>query len=606
MKRAASPMDDRMRRDGSRKVERALHGQDSRARTLAALGLAFSGVIAVVAGFVIDASRADADPPAGPTVHEYVPERPTDTRARGAPSSEGASASTPGAQQELPEPELVEQVEPDERAVLPPDGAGDGIRAFDSFRPDRNTELDGLLDYYEVFTPAISPFKRITALDAVEPDYRLVVGDRRLTPVPVVGADAPAPDARPRDVFWGSVVVELSRGGPTALPSVSPESRILSYRTTPATTLRFFRDGADNFVVSGDTAGRVRVVFLTDAPRSYFGTPIREDVRTDLYRAETRSLPPLVAERAAIVAGRLGVSSDAPMRQTLDRLVGHFRSFVESAEPPPPSTDIYVDLALGRKGVCRHRAFAFMVTANALGMPTRMVQNEAHAWVEVRLPAVVSSGATVAGWVRIDLGGAAEGLQNHNADDRPAYQPDVIDTLPQPAAYERAYSRIESDTTAGSGSASANAGQQASVASSETQPTNTPSGSATGDRPQTEGPSGGDPTEAPGQETRVDDRVSLSIEVRAVGSEVFRGRGLHVTGNVRSTDGATAGLGGLRVEVSLVDEHGTRVRLLGVTTTGPDGAFAAEATVPPELPVGDYTILAATPGDERRRAAQSM
>ncbi|MCC7537786.1 MAG: transglutaminase domain-containing protein [Deltaproteobacteria bacterium] len=598
-------MQNDMRVDGSRKDARAL---SRRQRLCIAFALVAAGSASVGLGlFVLDGSLAVADPPPGETVHEFVPERPTDARSRGAPSGDRPSPSTPSAEQPLPEPELVENVEPDERAVLPPDGSGEGIRPFDSFRPDRNTELDGLLDYYEVFTPAISPFKRITALDAVEADYRLVVSDRRLTPVAVVGQDAPAPDARPRDVFWGSVVVELSRGGPTALPSVSPESRILSYRTTPRATLRFFRDGADNFFVSGDAPGRVRVVFLTDAPRAYFGTPIRDDVRTDLYRADARVLPPLVAERAAIVAGRLGVSSDAPLRQTLDRLVGHFRSFVESAEPPPPSTDIYVDLALGRKGVCRHRAFAFMVTANALGIPTRMVQNEAHAWVEVRLPAVLANGATVVGWVRIDLGGAAEGLQNHNADDRPAYQPDVVDTLPQPAPYEQAYSRIESDTAGGSGAATSSGTQPGAVGDTEARPTTDPN-ERPGGEPPPDGtaPAPAEPPPPEGTEPRVDDRVQLSIEVRSIGSEVFRGRMLRVTGNVRGPQDAADVLGGLRIEISLVDEHGSNVRLLGVTTTGPDGSFAADATVPPELPVGDYTILAATPGDERRRPAQSQ
>ena len=45
-----------------------------------------------------------------------------------------------------------------------------------------------------------------------------------------------------------------------------------------------------------------------------------------------------------------------------------------------------VDLALSQKGVCRHRAFAFLVTALGLGIPARMVINEAHAWVEVLDP----------------------------------------------------------------------------------------------------------------------------------------------------------------------------------------------------------------------------
>ena len=67
-----------------------------------------------------------------------------------------------------------------------------------------------------------------------------------------------------------------------------------------------------------------------------------------------------------------------------------------------------------QKGVCRHRAFAFLVTALGLGIPARMVANEAHAWVEVR-------GET--GWQRIDLGGAAAAIEEDVSEPAPAYAP---------------------------------------------------------------------------------------------------------------------------------------------------------------------------------------
>ena len=64
-------------------------------------------------------------------------------------------------------------------------------------------------------------------------------------------------------------------------------------------------------------------------------------------------------------------------------MVAYFRSFEPSDDFPNDHGDIYLDLALSRKGVCRHRAFAFLVTALNIGVPTRFVANEAHAWVEV-------------------------------------------------------------------------------------------------------------------------------------------------------------------------------------------------------------------------------
>ncbi|MCW5833974.1 MAG: hypothetical protein KIS78_16360 [Labilithrix sp.] len=61
------------------------------------------------------------------------------------------------------------------------------------------------------------------------------------------------------------------------------------------------------------------------------------------------------------------------------KLVTYFRAFQDSEEPPTGRGDIYLDLALQQKGVCRHRSFAFLVTALYLGIPTRMISNEAHA-----------------------------------------------------------------------------------------------------------------------------------------------------------------------------------------------------------------------------------
>ena len=108
-------------------------------------------------------------------------------------------------------------------------------------------------------------------------------------------------------------------------------------------------------------------------------------------------LPDNVARDAAQVRAAIGVSRAMRPRDALAKLVQYFRGFVDSDEIPTGQGSIYLDLALSRKGVCRHRAFAFLVTAQSLGIPARMVLNEAHAWVEV------GDGAL---WRRIDLGGA--------------------------------------------------------------------------------------------------------------------------------------------------------------------------------------------------------
>src|SRR5690606_27036069 len=83
--------------------------------------------------------------------------------------------------------------------------------------------------------------------------------------------------------------------------------------------------------------------------------------------------------------------------------------------------ELYAEIALGQVGVCRHRSFAFTVTALALGIPTRFVHNEAHAWVEVYDAKL---------WHRIDLGGAAGDVSFGNALDVPHVAPPDPHTWP--------------------------------------------------------------------------------------------------------------------------------------------------------------------------------
>src|SRR5690606_9842773 len=102
---------------------------------------------------------------------------------------------------------------------------------------------------------------------------------------------------------------------------------------------------------------------------------------------------------AGPVLARLGVSRAMAPRAAVAKLIEYFRGFepTEAVQPQQDMAKLYQDVALGRTGVCRHRAYAFVLTALALGLPARFVHNEAHAWVEVR---------DLERWHRVDLGGA--------------------------------------------------------------------------------------------------------------------------------------------------------------------------------------------------------
>src|SRR5205085_1131762 len=106
-------------------------------------------------------------------------------------------------------------------------------------KPDRDTGADSTLHYDEPFNPAVIPFKRMSALDAVDDNYMLTVGDQKLYEVPV-GGDTKSE----RDLFWGSLAITLTPGEMVPIPSVAPDMRVLSYETTPPIDLIFKKDGA--------------------------------------------------------------------------------------------------------------------------------------------------------------------------------------------------------------------------------------------------------------------------------------------------------------------------------------------------------------------------
>ena len=122
-------------------------------------------------------------------------------------------------------------------------------------------------------------------------------------------------------------------------------------------------------------------------------------------------LPDNVARDAAVVRAAIGVSRAMRPRDAIAKLVDYFRGFTDSAETPAPRGSVYLDLALSKKGVCRHRAFAFLITAQSLGIPARLVENEAHAWVEIHDGTL---------WRRIDLGGAGLLPASASESARPA------------------------------------------------------------------------------------------------------------------------------------------------------------------------------------------
>ena len=517
-----------------------------------------------------------------PILHEWVAPPSTThgeraPRLLGAPPRAGENPTAIRADDRLlPEPPAASESNRDEPVRYGAEGDLAHDRD-DAFIPDYATTIEGRLAYAEIFEPAIVPFKRMTTLDGVGEDYALHVHDRARRELTVGGAAA-----LQRDPFWGSLLVELTPGMAVPIPSVAPDMRILSYETSPRVAVTFEKDGADNYFVRSDdprARGPHRLVFLVDAPASYFAPRRPTGNVSDLARLAPPPALPLRARRAAAqVHRRLGVDARTPLDVALDRLVAHFRAF-QAGAPPPASQDVYLDLALGGVGVCRHRAFAFVVTASALGIPARFVANEAHAFVEVRSPDD--------GWIRIDLGGASRGLDVAGATGKAMHRPRGDDPFPKTSAFTASYSH-------GHGDVRGLDREQLGALDSD------PSGRAAG--PPRLAPGEGLP-DAPPEAVAGRDRLVVTVDEAA--TFAYRGDGVSVRGRIVDEQGE--GAAGLAVDLFLAtaDRRGADARRAGRATTDDDGRFDVMLPLPSSLDPGRYEIFAATPGDAARAPAVS-
>ncbi len=538
-------------------------------------------------------------------LHEFVPDPDEDELSsvvRGAAGGGEAPEAIVYDGEVLARPAGGER-RPDEAAMSALPGSGRGREApgrrSPTFRPDRNTSLEETLGYYAVFTPTVAPFKRVTGLDAVVQDAGgvpvLGIASPEGAPEPV--GDRPATDGRARDRFWGNVILDFRRGDRVPFPAVAAEARVLSLETDPPVALRLERDRADNLyaIAPPGERGEVRAIFLMDAPRDYFAVREIPDAPVDALADEVFPLEQGVRRDALLFARELGLGAESTLRKALETLTDHFRAFREASGTLAERDTIFLDLARSMRGVCRHRVYAFVITAQALGIPARFAQNEAHAWAEVKLAG--------RGWMRIDLGGAANGLDARNAADRPVYRSRIPDPLPQPPAYRESYSQLRGAVTgfrpgeaggtagsalpgpapgtgagAGAGSAGATAASRATRGGATEEGSSDPLDAIFGpSEPLT-------PEPAPRP-------VRMSVAPRE--AEVYRGQTLTFQGLALDPD--DGGVSGLRVEVLL---QGPTERLLGVTVTRPDGSYRATVGVPPELPVGHYRLVVRTPGDE--------
>jgi transglutaminase-like putative cysteine protease len=485
---------------------------------------------------------------------------------------------------------------------------GFAVDRFTETRPDTETGADDTLQYVGVFNPSVLPFKRMSAMNSVRADYTLYIDDSGTLQDLSVGGVV---DTR-RDLFWGDLMVELEPGVDVPIPSVAPDMRILSYETAPRLAVTFSKDSSDNYFVRSDensARGVYHLRFMVDASFRYFAPEVPAHLQVSDIAAQAppgliKQLPPDIQAAANQALGRLSLSRSTRLLKALDTLTEHFRAF--TAKPMPRRTgDVYLDLFESQAGVCRHRAFGFMITALGLGIPTRYVTNEAHAWVESWIPEI--------GWVRIDLGGAALRMQVDNASNKSLYHPRGEDPFAKPFGYANSYTQLDGDISGLSQEQITERRQHmaatqanASTASDSDAPRRNPFNPGAPTREA--GPS--IPSAdfsmpviiAPGSnlpELRNDllaGKRRTRIQITHVDAEGFRGEPLHVSGDLLSGD---RGIAGLPVTILLAPagQGGNDAVVVGNTVTRSDGSFDAEVELPTELQLQDYEVYVSTPGD---------
>jgi hypothetical protein len=532
-----------------------------------------------------------------PVLHEPLPEPATDH----APSpiigsnASGTPAAFSAGDKVLPKPALDRKtLGQGEEPVL--GKTGFAADRDTQMKPDEKTGADPTLHYQSVFNPDVIPFKRMSSFDKVNDDQTLHVASTALVEAAVGGTT----DPRTRDRFWGDVLVQLTPGKDIPLPSVAPDMRILSYEVKPRIALKFAKDGADNFYVRSDEAGAsgtYRLVFLADADAGYFAPQLpktRYKVRDVLSHAppelrdQLEKMPAALRADAMKTLARVGVDENYDLGVGFNALVSYFRAF-QAGEIKHATSDIYRDLCDSQTGVCRHRSFAFMITANALGIPARYVENEAHAFVEVWFPE--------RNWQRIDLGGAALRLDVSGAQDKTIHRPRSDDPFAKPPEYSKSYTQLQGDIRGLTDKQLADKHRPLDQAPSSGAFDSSGNGSnSASDRIS---PDQTLPTQPPDPK-----KPTPVLRVTLADASAYRGASIHVEGIVS-------------VEHKPVADHSVRIFIapsgtsfkgaisLGAVTTGSDGTFRVDLPIPPSVSLATYEIGLASDDDAYFNAALS-
>ena len=354
-------------------------------------------------------------------------------------------------------------------------------------RGRRRTEMDlntrgsqPVPSYTSEFIPSVAPFKRETVWNALSPSGELYIQVGSLTEIEpfsfpeidtcITGVRSTRPsDATPLmlnaslwgepqgvdlrclrrlcaqkggDCFLGAFSLEgwRDRSEPRGISSVSPEQSWLTLKGRLPAVLS--QDDAGNFYLSPQSSralGSIKSLYtLIFAPSAYFrGSWYFKVPIAQLIGHPDTLIPRKLRAEAQRVHRTIKLSKGGIFQSQIYKLTEWFRDF-KGGRIPHQKASTYLSLALSQRGVCRHRSYAFMITARALGLPTRYITNQTHAFVEILDP--------LGRWRRVDLGGeapfefgnAVPPLETFDQETQRQPHDSGADGLPKPPNYMRA------------------------------------------------------------------------------------------------------------------------------------------------------------------------
>jgi hypothetical protein len=348
--------------------------------------------------------------------------------------------------------------------------------------------------------------------------------------------------------------------------------RILSYETVPRVKL-VSREGPTPTTSRcappiGAAAASTGLVFLVDAPAVLLRAARARGRAAACSGGRPRA--GAAAPARARDSARVGAAQDRRREARTDEvqrrstLIDYFRGFEAGAAADRRATSTSTWPVVAR-GVCRHRAFAFMITANAAGIATRYVTNEAHAFAEVLRPGT--------GWLAIDLGGArarARGGQRRREGDAPAALAPI-----------RSPSRATTPRT--TPACAVRCAGLSSQQIAEAQRPSSGSAATAGDPSSTEPVRLGE-TPLPRPVSVDPKRRGLRLNVDAIDRRGFRGEMVKISGYAADAQsGAPMSLAeGLRIDLYLapVGGKGSGARVVGQTVTDREGKFHRRRRAP--------------------------